>query len=413
MKTLSAIGCQLSALLVAIGCASMPGPQQAHLRIDPAEYHQAFDAAVEAARRAGMPPTFRDRRRGLIDTAPSIAGSIFEPWRDDKATFSQRLESTIAFQRRRARFEFTPAETTEPAEGWDPFGTRDDNKVVDLAAGEGAVTVLTTDRGRIVDVLGVLNQGGHVILLTSPSRQQPVIDWLDKYTIMEDLTVEDITSESVMLALVGPDAGKLLGLSSSAGAQDSLTIQPVQIGEYDALAVEQPLGTLPRYWLMAAPDAAAGLWQHLTDNGATPVGATAMDAARVNFGVPEYGPELGEPFNPLEAGLIGSVDFAKGCYIGQEVVARLDSYKKVQKYLVSLGFDAEADFSPGDELSRDGQTVGTITSIAPAPSDGILRGLGYVKAAAATPGASLDVAGHETGVAEIIALAQPFGPAKD
>ncbi len=135
MKTLAAIGCQLSALLAAIGCASMQGPEQTYLRIDPAAYHEAFDAAVEAARRAGMPPTFRDRRRGLIDTAPSIAGSIFEPWRDDNATFSQSLESTIAFQRRRARFEFTPAESTEPAEGWDPFGTRDDP--INLASHDG------------------------------------------------------------------------------------------------------------------------------------------------------------------------------------------------------------------------------------------------------------------------------------
>ena len=297
-------------------------------------------------------------------------------------------------------------------DGLDLLNRMSTNKVVDLAAGEGAVTVLTTDRGRIVDVLGVLNQGDYVILLTSPGRQQAVIDWLDKYTIMEDLTVEDITSESVMLALVGPDAGKLLALPSGTGSKDSLTIQPVRIGGYDALAVEQPLGALPRYWLIAAPDAATGLWRHLTDNGACPIGATAMDALRVNFGVPEYGPELGQPYNPLEAGLIGSVDFAKGCYIGQEVIARLDTYKKVQKYLVSLRF-ADASVSPGDALHQDGQRVGEVTSIAPVPSGGVLKGLGYVKTAAAIPGARLDVEGHEGGAAEIVSLAQPFGPAKE
>ena len=298
-------------------------------------------------------------------------------------------------------------------DGLDLLNRLSTNKVVDLAAGEGAVTVLTTDRGRIIDVLGVVNQGDHVLLLTSPGRQQAVIDWLDKYTIMEDLTVEDVTSETAMLALVGPDSGKLLGLQSSWGSQDSLTIQPVHLGGFDALAVKQPLGVLPRYWLIAGPDAAGGLWLHLTERGAVPVGATAMDAVRVNFGVPEYGPELGEPYNPLEAGLIGSVDFAKGCYIGQEVIARLDTYKKVQKYLVSLRFAADASVSPGDALLQDGQPAGTITSVAPAPSDGILKGLGYVKAAMATLGARLDVEGAEKGSAEIVALAQPFGPAKE
>ena len=303
-------------------------------------------------------------------------------------------------------------------DGLDLINRMSTNKVVDLAAGEGAVTVLTTDRGRIVDVLAVINQGDHVLLLTSPGRQQAVIDWLDKYTIMEDLTLEDITPETAMLALVGPEAAKLLGLTPSGGSPDSLTARSVQLGGYDALAVEQPLGDLPRYWLIAAPDAAEGLWRHLTGLGATPVGATAMEAVRVNFGVPEYGPELGEPYNPLEAGLIGSVDFAKGCYIGQEVIARLDSYKKVQRYLVSLGFSetrgtGDSSVAPGDELFQDGKRVGEVTSVAPAPSGGVLKGLGYVRSAAATPGTRLDVAGRETSSAEILALAQPFGPAKE
>ena len=287
------------------------------------------------------------------------------------------------------------------------------NKVDHLGTGEGAVTVLTTDRGRIIDVLGVANQGDHVILLTSPGRQQAVIDWLDKYTIMEDLAIENITAETAMLALIGPGAGTLLGIASTKLDQHSLTAQTVQINGFEALAVGQPLGMLSRFWLIATPDAAAGLWQHLTAQGAIAIGSNAMDAVRVNSGVPEYGPELGESYNPLEAGLIGSVDFAKGCYIGQEVIARLDSYKKVQKHLVSLRFDSCADVSSGDELLQNEKPVGMVTSVAPAPSAGVLKGLGYVKAANATPGTCLSIAGSQNGSAEILALAQPYGPAKD
>ncbi|MBC8280593.1 MAG: aminomethyl transferase family protein [Chloroflexi bacterium] len=300
-------------------------------------------------------------------------------------------------------------------DGLDLLNRMSTNKVVDLGPGEGAVTVLTTDRGRIVDVLGVVNQGEHVILLTSPGRQQAVIDWLDKYTIMEDLVIEDASSETAMLALVGPDAGKLLGLTDSQErpSQDSLSIESIQIGGSDVLVVNQPMGELSRYWLITDPESAKAVWQHLTDAGATPVGATAMDAVRVNFAVPEFGPELGEPFNPLEAGLIGSIDFTKGCYIGQEVIARLDSYKKIQKFLVSLSFEPNTAVSPGDELLQDGQPVGTVTSVAPEAIDGILKGLGYVKAAMAIPGTKLDFEGVETGSAEILNFAQPFGPPKD
>jgi folate-binding Fe-S cluster repair protein YgfZ len=107
------------------------------------------------------------------------------------------------------------------------------------------------------------------------------------------------------------------------------------------------------------------------------------------------------------------VDFTKGCYIGQEVIARLDSYKKVQKYLVSLSFDTESTVSPGLELLEEGKPVGSITSVAPEATSGVLKGLGYVKAANATPGARLDIAGLENASAEILAFAQPYGPAKD
>ena len=66
------------------------------------------------------------------------------------------------------------------------------------------------------------------------------------------------------------------------------------------------------------------------------MGMMTWEALRIKAGVPVYGREMGESYNPLEAGLIGAIDFEKGCYIGQEVIARLDTYDKVQKILVSL-----------------------------------------------------------------------------
>ena len=87
-------------------CATPQGP--AYLTIDAALYEQAFDAAMAAARANDMPPTMRDRRAGLIDTEATLAGSILEPWRPGNSSLDQAAENTIVFQRRRARFEFTP-----------------------------------------------------------------------------------------------------------------------------------------------------------------------------------------------------------------------------------------------------------------------------------------------------------------
>lgn len=99
--------------IMATGCAKPPqGP--AFLTIDSARYREAFDAAMDASRANDMSPSMRDRRLGVIDTEPSIAGSVIEPWRTGSDSLGQAWENTLVFQRRRARFEFTPASFREP-----------------------------------------------------------------------------------------------------------------------------------------------------------------------------------------------------------------------------------------------------------------------------------------------------------
>ena len=223
------------------------------------------------------------------------------------------------------------------------------NLVLRLEPGQGAPTILTTDRGRILDLVGVANLDGYILLLTSPDGQQRVIDWLDKYTIMEDLTVEDLTPEISQLTALGPNS--LAALESLTGASLVSLLpfhsQPAQIGGTELRIMARPLGELPAFDLLLAPEAAASVWDALLSAGVTPVGGEAYETLRIAQAVPQYGREMGEAYNPLETGLIGSIDFAKGCYIGQEVIARLDTYKKVQKYLVSLRFSADAVVSEG------------------------------------------------------------------
>jgi hypothetical protein len=109
------LNCRLLPLLLIVipgGCAKSPGPDL--LRVEAASYHEAFDAAMEASRINGLTPALRDRRGGVIETEPAFAASILEPWRDDNASLGQSHENTVAFQRRRARFEFAPAGAAPP-----------------------------------------------------------------------------------------------------------------------------------------------------------------------------------------------------------------------------------------------------------------------------------------------------------
>ena len=287
------------------------------------------------------------------------------------------------------------------------------NNVVDLTPGQGAPTILTTDRGRILDLIGVMNVDDYVLLLTSPGAQQQVIDWLDRYTIMEDLVVEDVTSQDTMLSVLGPESAAVLAQVSPPVEADGLLPYHsilARISGYDVRIISRPLGELPNFDLLLSHEAAAIVWECLVAAGITPAGEDAFQAMRMDYAVPVLGRELGDSYNPLEAGLIGSIDFAKGCYIGQEVIARLDTYQKVQKHLARLRFSADAQISQGDLLRSDGRDVGLVTSVARIPTDGQVIGLGYVRKANARIGAVLELA---NGSAEITALPQMFGPGQD
>jgi len=291
------------------------------------------------------------------------------------------------------------------------------NGIVNLAPGQGAPTILTTDRGRILDLLRVVNTGDYTLLITSPDCQQTVIDWLDRYTIMEDLTVEDISGETNLFTVCGPDsaraAASALDLEQGSGALADLGAFGFLAGNIagnQTLVIRRTLGELMAFDVLADASAGAQVWETLAASGAVPVGTEAFNAVLVHNGIPRHGREMSDDFNPLEAGLIGSVDFAKGCYIGQEVIARLDTYQKVQKYLVRLAFSEGAQVAEGATLELEGRNVGQVTSLSAIPSTGELVGLGYVRTASASPGQTLNLAAPSTGTARITDLPQLFGP---
>ena len=346
----------------------------------------------------------------------------------------------------------------------------------DAPPGSVCATVLTSDRGRIVDLVYVIHCGDHQLLLTSPGRQDAVAAFLDQYTIMEDLEVADITGSTAMLTLSGPTAAAVMRpvLRDSTGKLPTPpgaildtdlagTARLVGIGEPgsgermweclltvlpDNPAAETPI---PAYHLLLlgldadrAAAAAERCKNHLRLAGALQLSAAVAETLRIVHRQPRYGAEMSDAYNPLEAGLIGAIDFHKGCYIGQEVIARLDTYQKVQKYLVALRFES-ADGAvgaapipaPGARLLDDaGKATGLVTSATAMPAgagadadnganDGdalAVIGLGYVRTAAAQMGNRLQVAltdddgsipddgGISPAVtAEITALPQLFG----
>ena len=268
------------------------------------------------------------------------------------------------------------------------------NDLLALEPGQAAHTVLTSPKGRIVDLLYVLRRDEDNLVFTAPETCRKVVDWIDFYTFAEDVEAKDLTGETAMFSLSGPKAGGVLkGLAEDGTA-------PPAADEHASVRLAGAPATFARtdflrdegYDLVVPAENGQAVWNNLCDAGASPAGGEAYETVRIERGVPVFGRELGESYNPLEAGLLEYVSFTKGCYVGQEVVTRLNTYQKVQKRLAGFVFDGPA--SHGAKLMLDGKQAGVVTSVAVTPDRGRF-GLGYVKKSLPDEGTALEVDGTD------------------
>ena len=259
------------------------------------------------------------------------------------------------------------------------------NKLDDLQVGDVMGTVLTTNKGRIIDLLYVLRQDDHLLVITGPDTCRRVAEWIDFYTFIEDVVVEDVTDSTAMLSLVGANVPHKLAPFADVPPFSSVSDS---FGGIDTLVLRTDfLAGFACDLIVAAEDEKA-LCATLTDFGALPVGSDALELARIERGGAGYGSELCEDYNPLEAGLIDFISFNKGCYIGQEVVARLNTYDKVQRKLACLSTQSGVPELPSD-LMHEGRKIGALTTAVERHDSSGIVGLGYVRNAHAVEGARL------------------------
>ena len=275
-----------------------------------------------------------------------------------------------------------------------------------VVAGQGMYTVLTSSKGRILDLLFVLRLDDGLLVLTGPESRGTVAEWIDFYTFAEDVTVEDVTEDMAMLAVFGPESAALIEemTGDDVSSLDRFHSAAANIGDMQVLVIRTDFVSVPGYDLAIPASSAERLWSELLERGAEygigPVGLEASELVRIERGVPGPGSELSEEFNPLEADMLEFISFNKGCYVGQEVVARLNTYQKVQKRLVSLSWDMDADPPRDAGLMLEGKRVGMLTSAAKSPRLQRGIGLGYVRKKQAQAGTQLTL---ETASGDIIA----------
>lgn len=252
------------------------------------------------------------------------------------------------------------------------------NSVNGLQPGEGAATVLTTDIARIIDRLILYASRDAVYCLTSENNAANIARYLMRFVFFnDDFHIEDLSADTAVYALYGPQARTRL---TAAGFPD----EALPLHHWRQCQVNGRAAYLHRtdplngdgYFVMCQMADRDATWEHLVNQGLTVADEAAFDFLRIEAGLPRYGRELTLDYIPLEADLWADVSFHKGCYTGQEIIARMESRGKLAKRLTRL--QPETPVQPGDNILQDGKKVGTYTSVAMGPNG--LVALGYVKA---------------------------------
>lgn len=240
------------------------------------------------------------------------------------------------------------------------------------------LTAFTTNQGKMLDWCTALSTEDGFVLRCSKGRGPKIKEWVEKYIIMEDATIRDVSSQWKSYALLNTGDAQLFGLEQwpqhghLAAAQDVLFVGC--LGAFGQ-----------RCDVLVAQAQSAGWLQRLTDLGIQPASAEAMEHARLVAGVPSENHEFVREVNPLELRLAdSSICFDKGCYIGQEVIARMDSYDKTVRVLMGFECDSELVIDASMRLRDDGKSVGKITSLL--TRDGKSIGLAVVQKDFAKPG---------------------------
>lgn len=225
--------------------------------------------------------------------------------------------------------------------------------------GTAVQTVFVSEKAKIVDAVIVLATTDGALLLTGPGSAPQVKVWLERYIIMEDITIEDVTGRGARALVLG-DGGTL----TAAFPPRELPVLP----EGNASSIHFSFFSRPAV-LLSAIDADAV--HSILDASSIPfVTADVFDAFRVAYGIPLAGREITAESNPLEAGLKRIVSFTKGCYIGQEVISRLETYKKVQRLLCRVRLTPCPQPEMGAEIIGENGVHGYITTISPDRADG-------------------------------------------
>lgn len=324
---------------------------------------------------------------------------------DDSTVFQAVRETSVVFSLSgQTRLRLTGADRAKFLHN---FCT---NEVLKLPVGRGCEAFFCNAKGRILGH-GTIFAGMQEHWIETVPGQSSLLAHLDRYIIREDVAIEEVTSNFVHFALIGPQAPALIErLLSSTVRVDALAplacLSPETPHEWIVAIERVDWLSSPSWVLVGRAATAEALWQAILAEGAVAGSRSAWESLRIEQGYPLYGIDISPDNLPQEvARNAQAISFNKGCYLGQEPVARLDALghtnKELRRLLIEGGHLELPTNNPTQPVSlydlTTGNAVGLLTSAARDPQGQGVVALGYLKTKWTTAGTQVRVEGSETG----------------
>lgn len=276
------------------------------------------------------------------------------------------------------------------------------NNIQSLKTGQGCDTVFVNSTGRNIDLATAYIQEQEILLLVSPQQNQNLFNWMDRYIFPFDkVQLKDLTNQYAIFTLMGKSSSNLIKdwVDNQFLTAPEYSHQYVTIDDTEILITVGCGLKFVGYNLIIPQEKAAWLWEKLHNKNPQLIGSQEFESLRIHQGRPKPEAELTEEYNPLESGLWHAISFDKGCYIGQETIARLNTYQGVKQRLWGINLNQGINPQTDNVITIDGEKVGKITSYEATEN----FALGYIRTKIGGKGLTVKV-GNAQG--EVVAL--PF-----
>ena len=258
------------------------------------------------------------------------------------------------------------------------------NRVKELKPGEGAYNTFLTRQGKFISDLYMYKFETFVVASVAPGTADTLAEEIDRFIIMDQVELTNETETSFCIGLFGPESREII---AKAGMGEP---SPEEHGHTTSgnMMIARELWTgEDGYLLMGPRENADSAWRALSDAGAKPAGVAAFESLTLEAGVPLFGRDMTSAVNPMQAGLEEkAIDFDKGCYIGQEVIAKIKYLGQVNRGLVGLKVSGETTPEAGAAVYSDEKKIGSITRSAYCPTLDAVLAFSYLPRAQMEPG---------------------------